>query len=276
MLSPDEKENILAHNDLLFSDSQRADIAKHRYKEEDCSKIIRLYHTAMINDIQLINVFDFDKGEDLETTIIRALLNCVCIFFGCFELFSYKMHSFFKKKIAQKSKSHKNLELTLYWKKVEIANSDIFNGKEKFTSEQLESIFEKALTLGNHQFVQLLIDNKFDIDKFVTVKQLGDLYNSSINSKDVKEAPFSNYFRKISKNQTSVKFNDVQTFIEEFTGIKLSDCFFSDPKLFATIYLFPEARIKNPVENLFIWSILFNRPEVARVFLKVSKVFKLC
>ncbi len=201
----------------------------------------------------------------------------MCVFFlVVLNYFHIKCIPFSKKKIAQKSKSHKNLELTLYWNKVEIANSDIFNGKEKFTSEQLESIFEKALTLGNHQFVQLLIDNKFDIDKFVTVKQLGDLYNSSINSKDVKEAPFSNYFRKISKNQTSVKFNDVQTFIEEFTGIKLSDCFFADLKLFATIYLFPEARIKNPVENLFIWSILFNRPEVARVFLKVSKVFKLC
>ena len=179
---------------------------------------------------------------------------------------------FTTKKKAQKSKSHKNLELTLYWKKVEIANSDIFNGKEKFTSEQLESIFEKALSLGDHQFVQLLIENKLDLDKFLTVAKLSDLYNTIVGMKDIKEAPFSNYFRKLSKSNSTIKFDDVQTFIEQFTGIKLSDCFFSDPKLFAIIYLFPEARINNPVENLFIWSVLFNRPEIARVLLTVSKV----
>ena len=96
LLSPEEKDNILNKKSaatsscLHFSESQNKVIGNHQYKIEDCQKIIQLYYAAYMKDIQLINVFDFDKGEDLETTIIRALLNCLYYFF-LFKSFSLSL-----------------------------------------------------------------------------------------------------------------------------------------------------------------------------------------
>lgn len=76
-LSPDEKESLENAENLTkfftpFSDRIRRD----RYKINDCENILKIYLKSNSRDIQLINVFNFDKGEDLETTIIRTLLNC--------------------------------------------------------------------------------------------------------------------------------------------------------------------------------------------------------
>lgn len=76
-LSPDEKESLEIADNLTefflpFSDRIRRD----RYKISDCKSILKIYLESNNRDIQLINVFNFDKGEDLETTIIRTLLNC--------------------------------------------------------------------------------------------------------------------------------------------------------------------------------------------------------
>lgn len=160
--------------------------------------------------------------------------------------------------------------LTLEWNKVDIANSDIFNGKEQFTFEQMENVFAKALTLGNTQFVRLLIENKLNIDKFLTVRRLHCLYNSSRNMKDIKEAPFSYYFRKKYKNREEIKFDDIKDYIENLVRIKFPKNFFPPSDL--AVSKWDNTTIHSPISNLFIWSILFNKPEIARVFLTISKV----
>lgn len=78
----------------------------------------------------------------------------------------------------------KNLELTLKWNKIEIANNDIFDGNEKFKTKELEDIMHKALLSNNANFVQLLIENKFNFDDFLKKERIISLFehNNQVNS----------------------------------------------------------------------------------------------
>jgi len=188
----------------------------------------------------------------------------------------------------------------LDWNKVELANSDIFNGREDFTQDQLQVIMEKALKLNNPSFVLLLIENNFQIEKFSTYKRFYDakngLYNFKIKviilkfcmyilvnknnkffikilSKDLKEAPFRSFirnkqtdtFQNADKNDSIIDSNEVKNFIEKkiLKGI-------------TTKNLFPDQHTHqqdiDPIMNLFIWCILYNRIEIAKIILPMAKV----
>jgi len=71
-----------------------------------------------------------------------------------------------------------NLELALKWNKIDIASNDIFNGKEEFTSKDLNKLMEMALIFNRPSFVELLIENKLVLDDFLTPKRLYYLYNA--------------------------------------------------------------------------------------------------
>ena len=73
---------------------------------------------------------------------------------------------------------HDNLNLALKWNKIDIATNDIFNGKEEFTSKQLNQSMEMALIYNRPQFVELLLENKFVLDDFFNAKRLYYLYNA--------------------------------------------------------------------------------------------------
>lgn len=150
---------------------------------------------------------------------------------------------------------------------MDIANSDIFNGNESFTSEQLENIMEKALKINSPKFVQLLLENKLYIDEFLTKIRLYELLNFSKNVKDIKEAPFCNIIRNKHKNSSiDIKFSEVKDYIQNLTGIKFPHGFFVDKSL-------SKDKVNEPVTKLFIWSVLYNRPEIAMVLLPLAKVF---
>lgn len=52
--------------------------------------------------------------------------------------------------------------------KVNIAKSVLFDGEERFSEDNLFCIMECALFHNRPDFVQLLIDNNFNYDKFLT------------------------------------------------------------------------------------------------------------
>jgi hypothetical protein len=155
--------------------------------------------------------------------------------------------------------------LTLYWNKVKIAENDIFNGHENFTIKQLQDVFEMALVRNNFEFVKLLIENKLDIDKFLTKERLVKLYETPV--KDLKEAPFKYYLRS-----NEIKWSKkVCSLIKKAINIDLEDVFF-EKKETNNKYYGDSNSVNAPEVNLFIWSILFNKPQVARILLLFVKV----
>jgi len=117
----------------------------------------------------------------------------------------------------------------------------------------------QALKFNKPTFVQLLIDNDFDVDTFLTDKHL-KLYQIYSNHSDFKEAPFNNYYNNKFNNH-STKFETVKEylkkFIEEISKIELESIFFTE----------------DSAAKLFIWSILYNRSEIAEIFLLKAKVY---
>jgi hypothetical protein len=120
----------------------------------------------------------------------------------------------------------------------------------------------QALVCDRPAFVQLLIDNNINVENISKL----DLYNSFIDNKDIKEAPFIHYL--INKKQLpklGVKFENeeellghIKFLIRDQTQISYERDLIKD---------------KDIMIDLFIWSILFNRVEIAKIILTIANVF---
>ena len=154
------------------------------------------------------------------------------------------------------------LELTLKWDKVAIAKTDIFNGKENFSKDEYLKLMTQALVYDRPDFVKLLIDNNINLENISKI----DLYNHFVENKNIKEAPFIHYL--IDKKQLTklgVKFEDEETLLKHIKFLvrnKIQILYERDPK-----------RDKDVTIDLFVWSILFNRREIAEIFLTIANVF---
>ncbi len=131
---------------------------------------------------------------------------------------------------------------------------------------------ECALKKDRPDFVQLLIDNNFNFDDFLSIERQYDLYKHFRDKKDIKDAPFINYLEMKSEKL----FIDMETRQETLESFKLKDCikFLIEKEIkikdFITLTLDDRYQFKNPTLGLFIWSVLFNRSEIAKIFLTKS------
>jgi len=147
------------------------------------------------------------------------------------------------------------LELTLKWDKVDIAKTEIFNGKENFSKDEYLKLMTQALVYDRPDFVKLLIDNNINLENISKI----DLYNHFVENKNIKEAPFIHY------TKLGVKFEDEETLLKHIKFLvrnKIQILYERDPK-----------RDKDVTIDLFVWSILFNRREIAEIFLTIANVF---
>uniref|UniRef100_A0A0K0FFJ9 LSDAT_euk domain-containing protein n=1 Tax=Strongyloides venezuelensis TaxID=75913 RepID=A0A0K0FFJ9_STRVS len=70
------------------------------------------------------------------------------------------------------------LSLTLSWNRVDIARSDIFHPNIEWKMDDLHNIMIEALIYDRVDFVRLLLENGVDMQKFLTIGRLEELYNS--------------------------------------------------------------------------------------------------
>jgi len=150
--------------------------------------------------------------------------------------------------------------------KVNIAKSVLFDGEERFSEDNLFYIMECALFHNRPDFVQLLIDNNFNFDKFLTKERYCGLYEYFINKKDAKEAPFVN-FLEMNKHQL-VKFAKNKLFFSNISNLTDCVCFLTGKEIIIKI---DNNQFKDPTQALFIWSVLNNRPRIAKIFLTKTK-----
>ena len=142
--------------------------------------------------------------------------------------------------------------------KVNIAKSVLFDGEERFSEDNLFYIMERALFHNRPDFVQLLIDNNFNFDKFLTKQRYCGLYKYFIDKKDAKEAPFYNFLKAKHQN---VDFSDI-------SKLKKHICFLTEKEITINI---DNNQFEDPTQALFIWSVLNNRPKIAKIFLTKTK-----
>ncbi len=120
----------------------------------------------------------------------------------------------------------------------------------------------QALVCDRPAFVQLLIDNNINVENISKL----DLYNSFIDNKDIKEAPFIHYL--INKKQLpklGVKFENEEELLSHIKFLIRDQTQIS--------YERDLIKDKDIMIDLFIWSILFNRVEIAKIILTIANVF---
>ncbi len=159
-----------------------------------------------------------------------------------------------------------------------------------------------ALIDDRPDFVRLFIENETDLNRFLTYKRLYFLYNLPEKVTKAIKAPFSSFYRinQNTQNKIYFTFEDVETFLKSlvrdvsFVPIDyyLEGTAFDQVntekeatlnKFMAQIcnynYSFEtrgfkqleQVLVRHPRVNLFIWAILFNRVEIAKIFLQTSK-----
>jgi transient receptor potential cation channel subfamily M member 8 len=152
--------------------------------------------------------------------------------------------------------------------KVNIAKSVLFDGEERFSEDDLFCIMECALFHNRPDFVQLLIDNNFNFDKFLTKERYCKLYEYLINKKDAKEAPFVNFLEANKRQHQLVKFAKNKDFFSDIGTLTDCICFLTEKEIEINI---DNNQFKDPTQALFIWSVLNNRPKIAKIFLTKTK-----
>ncbi|KAH0620963.1 hypothetical protein JD844_021901 [Phrynosoma platyrhinos] len=137
---------------------------KEKFPTEDFLWKDILQWTELIQNIvgqqQLLTVHNFEQegSEELDTVILKALVK------AC------KSHS-------QEAQEYLDeLKLAVAWNRVDIANSEIFNGDVEWKSCDLEEVMMDALVNDKPEFVKLFIDNGANMHDFLTYSRLQRLY----------------------------------------------------------------------------------------------------
>ena len=133
--------------------------------------------------------------------------------------------------------------------KVDIAITEIFDGREKFAN--LNSVMDMALKTDKPDFVKLLIDFDFNFDDYLRKPdKLLELYNHFKNKKDCKEAPVFHLLTDVKFIRSDL-LDKIKFLIQK--RIKLIDL-----------------KLNDPIVQLFVWSILCNKPNIAKILLTIT------
>jgi len=149
---------------------------------------------------------------------------------------------------------------------VDLAKSEIFTGggNEPISDHDRKVLLKEAIVNNQPEFVQLFLETGIDLDKFFDKKLLSDLYNSpEKTASPLFKLLRDKYHRKAS---LSIKFRDVRELLVDllFPGFQPEFLPYDTTVATASDEKFAE-------KNLFVWSLLFNRIQLAKIFWKISK-----
>ena len=144
-----------------------------------------------------------------------------------------------------------------------IAETDIFNKDEDIDQSKKLRLFEKSLLKNRPDFVEFFLEKSQSIDlkMFLDKPRLSKLYtvlkSDDPDSLILKNSPI--YMMDSRLYDKKVEFKEVEEFLQSrFRGF--------DPK-----FLVDDSK-NEPEINLFVWALLLNRIELAKIFWKIGKV----
>ena len=141
-----------------------------------------------------------------------------------------------------------NLYAALRFGQIEFAKEftkKIFNNKEK-----RDNIFFSAIVFDVPEIISYILDNDFDIEEALTMEKLISLYRN-INVTSEFYASEHNLKNEVHKNLKGYYLTDAEVNLLEY---KISELHWTN-KTF-----------KYPIKNLFIFCLLTNRIEMAKLF----------
>ncbi|CAH1797575.1 unnamed protein product [Owenia fusiformis] len=173
------------------------------------------------------------------------------------------------------------LNLALGWNRIDLAKQHIFDEHE-WKDDDLWDMMYKALLNDRTDFVRLFIDHGLDLKKFVTRERMEKLYTNKPDSVPMIEKKFNlcqtlikkrlAYWKKLQKikpgGRKSIKLSSPSVFSNVPLVINA---------LMGDFYTYPQyvddgdkdkdaIYYEQPARELFMWSVLMNREELAVVF----------
>ncbi|XP_077980495.1 transient receptor potential cation channel subfamily M member-like 2 [Glandiceps talaboti] len=178
------------------------------------------------------------------------------------------------------------LNLALRWNRCDIARDEIITAERrvKWQGAQLEENMMTALRANRSDFVELFLQHVIYLDKFLTVERLNNLYYSVIFSKhsidgrtgttDILISRLENFSLKgVQKGKENTHLlQRVGRVIQELTFHEYDRLYREDKYVVKTQNQgqcnTKEVDFECPDQHLFLWAVLLNRREMAKVFWK--------
>ena len=235
------KEGHIRHMEELmhdcFADRLSGKLGKMRGKEfinwiMDC-----------IRYSDLISVFDINRDENLDKTILSALL------------------------LGKDLTVQSQMYLSMIWNRVDIAEEKIFKNRS-FTLKEtdLYEVMNHSLILDRLDFVELLIMNGFSMYKFLTVKRLRELYNDGV----VRHPHLLVQIKRRVGPCDYIYLNTIHKLLTFFMKTHTYSLYEMDkPPTKEAIQDVIENSLKkfdHPFFELFIWAVLCNRGSLREYF----------
>ncbi|XP_078610415.1 transient receptor potential cation channel subfamily M member-like 2 isoform X3 [Branchiostoma floridae x Branchiostoma japonicum] len=223
----------------------------------------------ILQDPTLVTVFSLQQADtmDIDKALLHALLK------------------------AEKSHPESQLKLALAWNRSDIARQEIFTAENRKEWQQINmpSAMETALKLDKVEFVKLLLDHGVELNKFLTVRRLRDLYDDVMTGSTDVEAS-AELVRGLVEQQKLGVWNpccsrdqleedrvDLLRLVGKVICTKLLvgqiSSLYSEDK-----YLVREDMetgkkpgFENPMQHLLLWAVLMNRRELALLFWRMGK-----
>ncbi|XP_035700323.1 transient receptor potential cation channel subfamily M member-like 2 [Branchiostoma floridae] len=209
---------------------------------------------------QLLSVFEIDSREsakNIDVAMLRALLR------------------------ANKDDYQHQLKLALAWNRSDIAETDIFTADRRWKQEELEDLMYSAILEDKVNFVKLFLENGVSLKDFLTVRRLQRLYSEIPQSgvlfdllqKRLRERISSSTSKSLSRKPSSAKISvtmdDVGHVIQSLMGEIYVPLYERNPERYAGVD--PKALCEDPTRELFLFCVLLNRQEMARLFWEEGK-----
>ncbi|XP_066542683.1 transient receptor potential cation channel subfamily M member 2-like [Hoplias malabaricus] len=204
----------------------------------------------IIEKEQLRTVFSID--EDLDVAILKSFLKA-----------SQSSDS------VDKQNREKQLELALAWNRVDIAESEIFKDESQWKSSDLHQTMFSALVDHKAEFVHLLLENGVSISQFLKDQDtLCELYSNM---------PDCLFKRKLTKPGDQLTLNRVSAEVRHLLGNFTHPLYSAEtrtPRNDTCVTMtckghhqksLEEFSLLNPNRDLFLWSVLQNKGELADI-----------
>ncbi|ELT87598.1 hypothetical protein CAPTEDRAFT_226576 [Capitella teleta] len=208
-----------------------------RESAEEAAKLTCKYAEIVMKCCEnenLITVFDMNKNEEFDLAILSALLK------GQGAIDTKQLHD--------------QLKLAITWNRCDIAEEKIFNLDMEWPTGSLDDIMTEALVDDKVNFVRLLLQNGLVMHEYLTVSRLRFLYNA---------APKMSHLRMLLMKQCSnlvFCLKDVAELLRKLIGHHHEELYERDVPPDAN----DEDIFEQPFRELFLWSVLMNRQEMAK------------
>ncbi|XP_070208359.1 transient receptor potential cation channel subfamily M member-like 2 [Littorina saxatilis] len=181
---------------------------------------------------------------------------------------------------AQNLKVNQQVSLAMAWQHCDIAKQCIFSSENRCNWQEadLSSSMLDALVEDQADFVQLFLDLGLDLERFLCVETLWQLYSKCLAKSAVAKELLTYSSSRITSTATTTQYEvgldlkdnphllfDISKVIVHLLKDN-SFNFYSDFHVLGEGFQYPS--FKHPERELFLWSILFNRRDLAQIVWK--------